>query len=43
MLRPYNGGHLILREDELGDKQRVAQVWQRVVESLSCVDGSQRG
>jgi len=43
MLRPYNGGHRIrVRKHKLGNKQRVAQVWKRVVKALRGVDGAER-
>ncbi len=42
MLRPYKGGRRILREDQLGNEERVAQIRQRVVKALRRMNGAQR-
>src|SRR5260370_18083897 len=42
MLRHYKRRCSILRKDQLGDEERVAQVRQVVVETLCRMDGAQR-
>src|SRR5260370_14169149 len=42
MLRPYKRRHRVVREDQLGNEEGVAQVRQRVVEALCRMDGPQR-
>jgi|SRR5579863_6598038 len=41
MLRCYKRGSIVLSEHQLGDEQRIAEIGERVIETLGGVDGAQ--